>query len=270
MPAAVIFDVDGTLVDSVGQHARAWQDVFAAFGHDIDLDAIRMQIGKGGDQLLPVFLDDATIEAQGEQISKRRADILKAHYLDSIQPFADVRALFERLRSDGVKIALASSAKRDELDVYVKRADIEGLFDVATSSDDADKSKPHPDIFNAALERLGKPPASEVIVVGDSPYDAEAAAKAGMQTVGLLGGGLSRGRPEKMPAASRSIAILRICLQRMSSRRFPPVRRSLSAELLHGKTIQPCCRPDPGNRRHRSLSREPGAPSSAAPRLSAK
>ncbi len=189
MPAAVIFDVDGTLVDSVGQHAAAWHDVFADFGHDVDTDAIRLQIGKGGDQLMPVFLDEAVVKSQGEAITKARAKILKERYMDSILPFPDVRALFERLRADGIKIALASSAKTDELDFYVKRANIEGLFDVATSSDDANRTKPHPDIFNAALDRLGKPTPSTVLVVGDSPYDAEAAAKAGVKTIGLLGGG---------------------------------------------------------------------------------
>ena len=127
MPAAVIFDVDGTLVDSVGQHAAAWHDVFADFGHDVDTDAIRLQIGKGGDQLMPVFLDEAVVKSQGEAITKARAKILKERYMDSIQPFPDVCALFERLRADGIKIALASSAKTDELDFYVKRANIEGL-----------------------------------------------------------------------------------------------------------------------------------------------
>nr|WP_321983771.1 HAD family hydrolase [uncultured Lichenicoccus sp.] len=191
MPGAVIFDVDGTLVDSVTQHAQAWQDAFRAFGHDFRLADIRGQIGKGGDQLLPVFLDEPARKAQGEAINGRRAEILKERYLDRIEGFPQVRALVERLQAEGWRVALASSAKGDELQTYKKLADIADLIEIETSSDDAESSKPEPDIFQAALRKLGDQDPALAIVIGDTPYDAEAATRAGLRTIGVLCGGWS-------------------------------------------------------------------------------
>ncbi len=191
MLKAVIFDVDGTLVDSVDLHAQAWVDAFKEFGHDFKFDAVRSQIGKGGDQLMPVFLSREELDEKGDTLSERRGEILKETYLSKVKPFADVRALFERIRADGVRIVLASSAKADELETYKKIANIEGLTDAETSSDDAEESKPEPDIFEAAMARLGDVEPDEVVVIGDTPYDAEAAAKAGLRTIGVLCGGFS-------------------------------------------------------------------------------
>ena len=193
MAEAVIFDVDGTLVDSVALHAQAWVDAFRDFGHEVAFEDARRQIGKGGDQLLPVFLDRAEIEARGEALEEHRGQILKARYLERIEPFPEVRALFERLIADGRQVALASSAKEDELARYKRIARIDDLVRVETSSDDAEKSKPHPDIFEAALARLGAVDKAAVVVVGDTPYDAEAAARAGLRTVGVTCGGWSEG-----------------------------------------------------------------------------
>ena len=189
MPKAIIFDVDGTLIDSVDQHAQAWQDAFREFGHDIPFDRIRSQIGKGGDQLLPVFLDEAERNDHGEAMEKRRSEILKQTYLPTIKAFPAVRALMQRLIEHGTKIVLASSAKSSELQHYKKVADIEDLITAETTSDDAEKSKPYPDIFQAALARLDGIGPADAIVVGDTPYDAEAAAKAGLRTVGVRCGG---------------------------------------------------------------------------------
>ncbi len=187
---AVIFDVDGTLVDSVDVHAQAWVDAFRDFGHDVKFADVRGQIGKGGDQLLPVFLSEAEIADKGEALEKHRGEILHATYLSRITAFPEVRALFDRLLADGKQIALASSAKKDELGFYTQLAGIEGLAAVETSSADAERTKPHPDIFDAALSKLGPAiAASDAVVVGDTPYDAEAACKAGIRPIGVLCGG---------------------------------------------------------------------------------
>ncbi len=186
--AAVIFDVDGTLVDSVAQHAEAWQRAFAHFGFHFDREAVRSQIGKGGDELMPVFLSREDLERQGKAIEAFRKDLFQREYLSGVRGFPKVPELFQLLREQGKRLALGSSAKADELETYTRAAGIEGLTDVETTSDDAEKSKPHPDIFSAALKRLELPP-GKVVVVGDSPYDAEAAGKAGMATIGLLCGG---------------------------------------------------------------------------------
>lgn len=190
MPKAIIFDIDGTLLDSVDLHARAWQEAFQHFGHEIPFDQIRSQIGKGGDQLLPEFLSQDEIKQRGKEIETYRGDLFKRKYLSQVKPFPCVRDLFLKVKSEGQKVALASSAKGDELENYEKIAHIDDLVEVETSSADAKRSKPHPDIFEAALERLGdsvKP--QDVIIVGDSPHDAEAAKRAGVRTVGVRCGG---------------------------------------------------------------------------------
>lgn len=189
MIKAVIFDVDGTLVDSVDLHARAWQEALAHFGKQTPYEKVRYQIGKGGDQLMPVFLSEKELEEFGEELEKYRGELFKREYMSRVKAFPAVRDLFERVGRDGKHIALASSAKGDELKVYKKIANITDLVEEETSKDDADKSKPHPDIFEAALARLGDPPLEQTIVVGDTPYDAEAAGKAGLRTIGFLCGG---------------------------------------------------------------------------------
>ena len=189
MIKAVIFDVDGTLVDSVDMHAEAWRRTLAEFGHEAPFQEVRSQIGKGGDQLMPVFISEEDLAARGEEIEQFRSDLYKREYLEKARAFPQVRELFQRLKADGMRIALASSAKGDELGHYKRAARIEDLVEIATTSDDAEKSKPEPDIFEAALDRLKPIAADEAIVVGDTPYDAIAAGKAGLKTIGLLCGG---------------------------------------------------------------------------------
>lgn len=191
MVKAVIFDVDGTLVDSVDIHAEAWREAFHDFGHEIRLEDIRSQIGKGGDQLMPVFMSEDEVNARGAALEAHRSDILKSRYLSKIKGFPNVRDLVERLQAQGLQIVLASSAKGEELAFYKKLAGIDDLIDTETSSDDAEKSKPYPDIFQAAKERLQGIEPDDIVVVGDTPYDAEAANKAGLRTIGVLCGGFS-------------------------------------------------------------------------------
>ncbi len=192
MTEAVVFDIDGTLLDSVDLHAKAWQDAFQHFGYDFPFEKIRSQIGKGGDQLLPFFLSPEEVKSKGEALQEFRGPLFKKKYLSQVKPFPGVRELFEKIKGNGQRIAIASSAKGDELKVFEQIAKIDDLVDVETSSADAERSKPHPDIFEVALERLGdKVRREQVVVVGDSPHDAEAAGKAGLRTVGVLCGGFS-------------------------------------------------------------------------------
>lgn len=191
MIKAFIFDVDGTLIDSNDFHAKAWEKAFAKYGFTVSFEEIRPQIGKGADTLLPVFLSEEEIEKYSDKLGDARAEIFKEEYLDKVKPFPKVRELFEKIKADGHKIALASSANEDEVKAYKKIANIEDLVEKETSADDADKSKPHPDIFNAALELLGNPKPETVLVVGDTLYDAEAATKAKLKIVGVLSGGFS-------------------------------------------------------------------------------
>jgi len=202
---AVLFDIDGTLLDSVDLHARAWSEAFAHFGIDVSEPDARRQIGKGGDELLKAFLDPDRIAREGEAIERYRSDLFKREYLPRVRPFPGVRSLLERVRAAGQTIALASSGKQAEVERYQEILGIADLVDVATSSDDADRSKPHPDIFQAALAKLPGIGAREAVVIGDTPYDAEAAGKAGIATIGVLCGGF----PEAELSRAGCMAIYR-------------------------------------------------------------
>jgi HAD superfamily hydrolase (TIGR01549 family) len=188
MIAAVIFDIDGTIVDSVDLHAKAWQAAFAKFGKEISRHRIGRQVGKGPDQLLPIFLSKQELEEFGKELDEYRSELFKKEYLAQVKRFPKVPELFQRIKRDRKRIALASAAKAEELETYKKIAQIDDLIESEPSSQDADKSKPHPDIFEAALRQLPGITLDQAIVVGDTPYDAEAAARANLQTIGLLCG----------------------------------------------------------------------------------
>jgi HAD superfamily hydrolase (TIGR01549 family) len=201
---AVIFDIDGTLVDSVDLHAQAWKEAFKHFGKDVPYQQVRHQIGKGGDQLMPVFFSREELERFGEELEEYRSKLYKRDYIERVRAFPNVRELFLRIREDDRRIALASSAKADELSHYKRVANIEDLVEEETSADDAEKSKPHPDIFQAALDELGLSDAARAVIIGDTPYDAEAAGGAGLKKrIGLLCGGF----PEKELRAAGMVEI---------------------------------------------------------------
>ena len=190
MPQAAIFEIDGTLVDSVDLHASAWQEALVKFGHQVTFEQARSQIGKGGDQLIPVFLSEAEQADHGQEMEEWRGKLFQAKYLPMVRPFSAVPDLLRRVRDAGLKVAVASSAKKKELDIYLEIAGVTELVDVATSSEDAQQSKPAPDIFEVALKKLGIR-GQDAVAIGDSPYDAEAAGKTGMPTIGMLCGGFT-------------------------------------------------------------------------------
>jgi HAD superfamily hydrolase (TIGR01549 family) len=186
---AAIFDLDGTLVNSNEFHVLAWQETFRHFGKEIPLERLRKQIGKGADQYLPVFLSEKEMRDVGQQMDEFRGKIFKKKYLSRVRPFPRVRELFERVRSAGKKIALASSGKGEEVEYYQKLAGIEGLVDCQTTADDVVHSKPKADVFIAALRQLGHLSPEQAVAIGDTPYDIQAAKKIDLPTIALLCGG---------------------------------------------------------------------------------
>jgi HAD superfamily hydrolase (TIGR01549 family) len=202
---AAIFDLDGTLVDSNELHVLAWHDTFRHFDKDIPLQRLREQIGKGGDQYLPVFLDEREMREFGKQADEYRGAIFKKKYLPHVRPFPKVRELFERLRGDGKKIALASSGKEDEVRHYEKLLGIKGLVDSMTTVDQVVHSKPKADVFIAALKTLGSVRSDEAIAIGDTPYDVSAAKKIELPVIGVLCGGF----PEQALRDEGAVAIFR-------------------------------------------------------------
>ena len=189
MVRAVIFDVDGSLVDTNDLHTASWVEAFRRFGHEVPHEAVRHQMGKGGDQLIPAVLPREVVERQGKEIAAYRGDLFMREYLPRARAFPEVPALFRRVRAAGQRVVLASSSSVAEVERYKDVAGITDLIDAETTKDDAEHSKPSPDIFRAALERIAPIGPEDAIVVGDSPYDAEAAAKVGLRAVGLLCGG---------------------------------------------------------------------------------
>ena len=204
MTRAVIFDVDGTLVDTVDLHTAAWVRTFEHFGVHADPAEVRSQIGKGGDQMMPVFLPAERIAEEGEAIERFRSDLYKSEYMPRAAAFPQVRALFERLKADGVRVAIGSSCKAGELDAYLTLVDVADVVEAATTGDDAEHTKPFPDIFQAALAKLDGVKAADAVVVGDSPFDAQAAIGAGMVPVGVLCGGF----PENVLRAAGCVHVL--------------------------------------------------------------
>ncbi|HYI41482.1 MAG TPA: HAD family hydrolase [Allosphingosinicella sp.] len=187
-PGAALFDVDGTLVDTNDLHASAWREAFLHFGLDKPFEEIRWQVGKGGDNFIPSLFPNLG-EARSEEIDAFRSDLFKRDYLPRATPFPGVRDLFERLVADGTKIVLASSSRSEEVDYYLSLIACADLVSATTSKDDVENTKPCPDIFAAALERVAPLGADEAAVVGDTPWDAEAAGKLGLRTVGFRSGG---------------------------------------------------------------------------------
>ena len=186
----VILDVDGTLVASNDAHARAWVEALAEQGVHVPFEEVRRRIGMGGDKLLPAVSGISEDSRQGQAISKRRREIFKSRYLPSLQPTPGARELLLHLRRRGLRLAVASSAKEDELKGLLDLVGADDLIPHKTSSDDADESKPAPDIVQAALKQL-RLPADAAVMLGDTPYDIESGSRAGVGVIAVRCGGWS-------------------------------------------------------------------------------
>ncbi len=185
---AVILDVDGTLVDSNDAHAQAWVDALAELGRPIVFERVRPLIGMGGDKVLPELTGLSQDSPEGKRLGERRAEIFQRRFLPVLKPLPGARPLLERMRAQGLTLVVASSAQEDELKVLLEIAGASDLVQKTTSGSDADRSKPDPDIVRVALEGAGSP-AAETLMIGDTRYDIEAAAKVGVRTVAFRSGG---------------------------------------------------------------------------------
>ena len=185
---AAILDIDGTLIDSNDAHAQAWVDVGKEMGFEIEFGHVRRLIGMGGDKVLPELtgLEDDSDEA--EKVKKRRGEIFRERYLPTLRPFPRARELLERFQADGMTLVVATSASKDDMGKLLEKAGIKDLIEEKTSQSDVEASKPDPDVIEAAVEKAGCKP-SEAVMLGDTPYDVEAARRAGVPCVALRCGG---------------------------------------------------------------------------------
>jgi HAD superfamily hydrolase (TIGR01509 family) len=186
--AGVILDVDGTLVDSNEAHARAWVEALAEFGFDVSTSTVRELIGMGSDKLLPRLTRLDPEVGRGAAIAARRAVIFRERHLPFVRPFPGAATLLQTLRARGIRLVVASSAKEDELRPLLRLVDAEWLLGDAVSSDQADRSKPDPDLVATALARLALPH-ERVVMLGDTPYDVLAARQAGIDCIAFRCGG---------------------------------------------------------------------------------
>lgn len=189
MRKAAIFDIDGTLIDSNDFHAQAWGEVFRRHGATIEHAAIRAQIGKGGDNLMPALLPADLVARAGDAMAGERAALFAETFEPRVRPFPNVRPAMARLKETGALILLASSGKRAEVARHIDLLGIADLIDGSVSADDAEHSKPDPDIFAAAVDRAGCAPA-EAVIVGDTEWDMQAAARLGAPAVAVRCGGV--------------------------------------------------------------------------------
>lgn len=186
---AVFFDIDGTLVDSNGYHIEAWHRVFAATGRPVAREVIAEQIGKGADNLVPTLFP-GTSEAEVERLGELHGTFFKSDYMPRVRAFPGARDLLARVHASGRKVVLASSASEEERDHYLDLLDARSLVATSTTIDDVGTSKPAPDIFAVARDKADVE-ASAVAVIGDAPYDMDAARKCGMARIGVRSGGFS-------------------------------------------------------------------------------
>lgn len=185
-PPAAILDVDGTLVDTNWQHVLAWGSALRTHGIVLPAAHLHRHVGMGGDLFVTA--------AAGETVERELGDALRAAHdalftgllLDTTAALPGARELLGTLRERGHAIVLASSARRAEVDRHLTTHGAHDLVDHVTTADDAERSKPHPDLVRAALDRLGR---DDAVMVGDTPWDVEAAGRAGLPCIALLTGG---------------------------------------------------------------------------------
>ncbi len=184
----VILDVDGTLVDSNDAHTKAWIEALEQGGYKVTYEQIKRLIGMGADNLLPQVTGKGKDTDEGKKLSEAWSDIFEHKYLPYLKAFPKTREMLLALKDYGFKLVVASSAQKDMLSRLLEIAGAKGLVEDEISSSDAKNSKPDPDIVQAALKQIDLPP-NQVLMLGDTPYDIEAARKAGVGTIALRSGG---------------------------------------------------------------------------------
>jgi HAD superfamily hydrolase (TIGR01509 family) len=187
--STAILDIDGTLVDTNYQHAVAWYRAFRQNDIVLPVWRIHRHIGMGGDQVIAALTDEETDDEKGEDIRAAEKALYMA-MIEEVEPFQGARELIKRLKDAGKTVVMASSAKDTEVDHYLDLLDARELADDWTTSADVEATKPEPDLVRAALDK-GDTEASDAVMLGDTPWDCEAAKRAGVATVALLTGGFS-------------------------------------------------------------------------------
>ena len=184
----VLLDIDGTLIDSNDAHARAWVDSLRDHGYVVPFEEVRPLIGMGGDKMLPILTGLDPDSGEAKRMTETRSQLFLKGELPTLRPTKGARALLEHLTSIGMELVVATSSKPNEVQALLEQAGVADLIQLASSAGDSERSKPDPDIVKAALRMSGSL-AAHSVMVGDTPYDVEAAARAKVPSIALRCGG---------------------------------------------------------------------------------
>ncbi|HEX7980305.1 MAG TPA: HAD family hydrolase [Gemmatimonadaceae bacterium] len=184
----VLLDIDGTLIDSNDAHARAWVDSLRAHGYVVPFEEVRPLIGMGGDKMLPILTGLDPDSGEAKRLTETRSQLFLKRELPTLRPTNGARALLEHLTTIGMELVVATSSKPNEVQALLEQAGVADLISMASSARGSERSKPDPDIVQAALRMSGSLPTHSVMV-GDTPYDIEAAGRAKVPSIALRCGG---------------------------------------------------------------------------------
>ena len=193
-----MIDVDGTLIDTNYHHVVAWDLAFDRIGSFVPTNVLHRHVGMGGDQFVAAVAGDQLERDRGDEVRSLHDEIYRERFIDHVRPFPDARPCLVRLKDLGLRIVLASSARQDEIERYLDLLDARDLCDAWTSSADVERTKPHPDLLEVAIDKIGAEPA---FLIGDSVWDCEAANRIELPTLALLTGGFGRDELEAAGAA---------------------------------------------------------------------
>lgn len=235
----VLLDLDGTLLDSVDAHAHAWADALSDFRMGVAPGRIRPLIGMGGDKVIPILTGLSADSQDRRAIEARRGEIFRERYLPRVKAFPSVRALLTALRARRLRLIVASSAVEPDLQALVERADIADLLDGCVSGDDVERSKPDSDLVTCALQRFGLPP-EDAVFVGDTPYDVEAARRAGVDTVALRSGGWADDALRGAIAIFDDPADLLEHIEQVFAEHERPARTGPTVDQIMTRTVRTC------------------------------
>jgi HAD superfamily hydrolase (TIGR01509 family) len=198
--AVAILDIDGTLVDTNYHHAIAWFRAFRQHGIVLPIWRIHRHIGMGGDQLIGALTDERFEEREGDSI-RAAENVLYMELIGEVEPMQGARQLLEEIKRRGHSVVLASSAKADEVEHYLELLDARSIADAWTTSADVEQTKPQPDLVNSALEKADADP-KDAVMVGDTPWDVQAAKSAKVPTIAVRTGGFGQEELEEAGAAA--------------------------------------------------------------------
>ncbi|MGZ3457790.1 MAG: HAD family hydrolase [Archangium sp.] len=191
MPKAIIFEVDGTLVDTNVLRARAWQEALARYGRQVRLPRVLAQMARGGDRFLSVFLPEDEYVRYADELASFYRALFHEEYLPRVKPFIGATELLRHLRDKGWRIALASTADPDELEHYIELLGAEDLIDARTTDAEVDRTRLNEEIPAEAIRLLGLDGTDDTLAVAGSPFDVEGSVHLGLRCIGLVCGGFS-------------------------------------------------------------------------------